>query len=851
MSRVPQASSSRPTAKTSLFPPTPRSRAPSPSKPSASTVASPSTPRARTKSVPKSPSKPIRRAPPEEEIPTSKAPLSIKEAIALKRAEAKKGAARPVVSGGVGLDSFDTLEDVVPGGDPTKKEVDENADLGRWSVKEAIERARSTGIDAGSLLLPESSPDKISTTGSINLVSRSLPCLPSALFEIHLGVKPDVLKSVPQEPPIGSSETAGKRPGQRGGPAWFEAQDLQVLKAWNNEIVEIQHEISLFGSLKSVDVCLFCLLSMHSTYKLSRKLHQNKICALPDTFADLTALTSLDLSHNSLASLPINIFALPALSILNLSHNALVTLPFGEPFSGSSRRSGAGTYSSGGFFGPVITRANVPLPRLLSLDVSFNKLTASAIDYKNFPSGLSKVDLSSNPIASGNSDSLTLIRAFGGLSQLKELRLANTDIGDDAFPSTLFRGDVSRSFSSLRILDLEETRANAEAVALAFAGSKQSLTFDMTADEPSEGTLRITVGKKVMKEAWEIEADRRARHRSGRSLGNGGSTTDALDRLSHEGASKEPWEIEAEQGLLTEGGRRRARAAAVAATETPAAIANTQSSQEKRSSVTGIGHPSSPPPQGAPLSSFNLSNPQYYHAATQTLTLPASVPPARSHTRSFSLAAPALTAHATPGKTDIALPTPSLPIAAISPQPFAQTLKILILSNRKLDLSVSLPSCEPKMDAGLIPTLEELVLDGCGFGDSVAVTRQAEGGAIPIKSSEPFLPLITRLFPNLRTLDVSYNALTSAALQKNVLMGLIMTSAQDTANRTGLRHLRLRGNRITTLDGFQQVAEIFKGHRSVPDWKLEELDLRDNEISKLPPEVGLLPLDVFLVDGNV
>lgn len=564
----------------------------------------------------------------------------------------------------------------------------------------------------------------------------------------------------------------------------------------------------------------------------------------------MTALTSLDLSHNSLTSLPINIFALPTLSILNLSHNALVALPFGEPFSGPSRRSGADTYSSGGFFGPVITRANVPLPRLLSLDVSFNNLTASAIDHKNLPSGLSKVDLSSNPIASGNSDSSALVRAFGGLCQLKELRLANTDIGDDTFPSTLFSGNASRNFSSLRILDLEETRANAETVALALADLKQSLTFNVTADELLEGTLGITVGKKVLREAWEIETERRARHRNGRSLGNAGPTANGSDRLSYEEPSKEPWEIEAERGLLTEGGRRRARAAAT--TESLGVTANAPSSQGKRSSVTSIGHPSSPPPQVIPPSSFNLSNPQYYHAATQTLTLPASAPTARSHTRSFSLAASVSTTHANPGKIDIALPTPSLPIAAISTQSFAQILKILILSNRKLDLSVSLPSCEPKMDAGLIPTLEELVLDGCGFGNSLTVTRQVEGGANPIKSSEPLLPLLTRLFPNLRTLDVSYNALTSDALQKDVLMGLIMASTRDnTANRTGLRHLRLRGNRITTLDGFQQVAEIFKGHRSVPDWKLEELDLRDNEISKLPPEVGLLPLDVFLVDGNV
>jgi len=167
-------------------------------------------------------------------------------------------------------------------------------------------------------------------------------------------------------------------------------------------------------------------------------------------------------------------------------------------------------------------------------------------------------------------------------------------------------------------------------------------------------------------------------------------------------------------------------------------------------------------------------------------------------------------------------------------------------------MSASLPCSRPDTDAGLIPNLEELILDGCGFTDSVTVMRQVEGGATPIKSNEPLLPLLTRLFPKLRTLDVSYNALTSAAFQKDVLMSLVMAaSAQDGAGRPGLRHLRLRGNHISALDGFQGVAEIFKGHRAVPDWKLEELDLRDNEIAKLPPELGLLPLDVFLVDGNV
>ena len=62
---------------------------------------------------------------------------------------------------------------------------------------------------------------------------------------------------------------------------------------------------------------------------------------------------------------------------------------------------------------------------------------------------------------------------------------------------------------------------------------------------------------------------------------------------------------------------------------------------------------------------------------------------------------------------------------------------------------------------------------------------------------------------------------------------------------------RGRTTLFNALDGLQGVAEMFKGNRVVPEWKLEELDLRDNEIGRLPPEVGLLPMDVFLVDGNV
>ncbi|KAG2118497.1 hypothetical protein BD769DRAFT_1482081 [Suillus cothurnatus] len=794
MSRIPQPTP-RPTVKTTLVPPA-RSRAPSPSKPTASV----SSPRVRTKSVPKSPSKAVRRPlPVENEPPVPKPTLSIKEAVALKRAEARKAistsSSRVGLGNSTGFGDFENLEDADPVA--VKKNDEEAPELGRWSVKETIERARSTG--------------------AINLSSRSLPCIPSALFEIHLGVTPDTLKSVASEPPISTSTDASKREG----PAWFEAQDLHVLKAWNNDIVEIQHEISLFGSLKTID------------------LHQNRIVLLPDTFADLTALTILDLSHNSLTALPSNIFALPNLTVMNLSHNALNELSFGAPFSSSSSRKARNdTFSSGGFFGPVITRASSPLPRLSVLDASHNKLTTSTIDHANLPPLITKADFAANPLASGDSNSTpAFIRALSHLEHLKELHFETADIGDDAFASDLSTSE-RHCFPRLQILDMGETRATLEGLQSALSGLKQDITYDFTTE--------VSVGKKVVREAWEIEAERRVKSRVSKSVTSTenaqagcGSKTD-VDQNNAE-VVKEAWEIEAEQGLLTEGGRRRARAAvAMSAADVAAPL--------KPSLLIGHGRPPTPASTSQPSSSSStsLGNPQYYHATTQTLTLPPLSAPTKSHARSFSLATPFSSAPSSQGKTDFALPTPTLPLVAISAQSFAQTLKILVLSNRKFDLCVSLPATGEV----LFPVLEELVLDGCGFGDQVSVTHQADTGTTtPSRSNDTLLPLLTRFFPSLRTLDLSYNALTSVSLQQDVLSSLIL--ADDSKSRKGLRHLRLRGNRIDELNAFQGIADLFKGNRSVPDWKLEELDLRDNEISKLPAELGLLPLDVFLVDGNL
>ncbi len=146
-----------------------------------------------------------------------------------------------------------TLEDALP---PHAVPAQEEEDLlGRASLREAIEKARSTGEYMCFSAVRSIQLTEFPLKGTLIIAPRSLKCLPSALFKLHLNLTPGPLKSVPEEPPLPTAPAealTGRGSGKN--PAWFEAQDLQVLKAWSNEIEEIQHEISLFGSLKIIDV---------------------------------------------------------------------------------------------------------------------------------------------------------------------------------------------------------------------------------------------------------------------------------------------------------------------------------------------------------------------------------------------------------------------------------------------------------------------------------------------------------------------------------------------------------------------------------------------------------------------
>jgi len=538
--------------------------------------------------------------------------------------------------------------------------------------------------------------------------------------------------------------------------------------------------------------------------------------------------------------LPLKLFALPELTTLNLSHNKLNALPFNAPFVGGDGRTRSTQQSSGGFFTPVVTHSTTPLPRLVTLDASHNKIVAGAIDDR-IPASITKLDLSGNPLGS----SQQLMRNLSTLLRLKEAKFEKCEIADDSFTPDAFS---STPFPCVRLLDLSETKVTLEQVKASLKNMQQELNFDFSTEDPPEGVARILVGKRIIKEPWELELERRAAARTATTSSFSDDWTEPSpptrvtpSRLEPETKAKpvivkpreivkEAWEIEAEQGLLTEGGRRRARAAAAA------------KSQEQSGCDRTASSPSS--------SSNSLSNPQYYTENTQTLHLPASAPLAKAggHSRAFSMAAPSVFSSAVGRTGNIEVPTPTLPLSTIVTQPFAQSLRVLILVNRRMDKSFALPAF-PDSLSGFLPCLEELDLEGCNLADTVSVYTASDansGTSTPPRSNELIIPTLTRLFPSIRTLNLSYNLLTDASITPEALSNLILVSSQ----RKGLRHLRLRGNRLSALDGFVGLAEKFQGNREVPEWKLEELDLRDNEIGKLPPAMGLLPLDVFLVEGN-
>lgn len=561
-------------------------------------------------------------------------------------------------------------------------------------------------------------------------------------------------------------------------------------------------------------------------------------------------LSTLDVSHNSLTALPPTVWSLPHLITLDISHNRFDSLPFSSPFTEENREAYIGYMGDYDRQDPL-ARATSPLPALQILRASNNYITTPSIDIEHFPANLKKLDLSHNPLGGGSFLGSALITALSRLRHLSELMLNHAELSDDAFRNPVSSSPPSSFFPSLTILDASETLCTLQALSTFLVPTQKELESELTNASIRPGTIRVLAGKRVMKESWEVEAERRTKNRRAaqaeaaaaliqtreeENQPRGGIVSIPSLPVKRE-VAKESWELEAEAGLLTAAGRRRLRAQVAAAEQAP----------PPARTPSPVKRAASPPAAPAASSSNVLTHSQYYDSSSQTLKLPSTQLPGRAiHGRAFSTASPGLRDVAS--NADFALPLVTAPLALIYVSPIAANLKTLVLSGRRAEPAFSLPSTIPP--EGLLPHLEELSLDNCRLSDTLPISRGSDD-----RTTEPYLILISQLFPRLRTLDLSYNSLTSSFLNGPSLSALILASPVDpdnlgTAKRPGLRHLRLRGNQIDGLDGLIEVAEQFKGNRRVSEWFLEELDLRDNNINKLPPELGLLPLDVLLVDGN-
>ncbi|EJU05058.1 L domain-like protein [Dacryopinax primogenitus] len=182
------------------------------------------------------------------------------------------------------------------------------------------------------------------------------------------------------------------------------------------------------------------------------------------------------------------------------------------------------------------------------------------------------------------------------------------------------------------------------------------------------------------------------------------------------------------------------------------------------------------------------------------------------------------------------IPTNTLPCDVILRHGWIDDLKRLVLSGRNADPLFTLPADNVH---AVFSTVEDLMMDDCGLAEISRVQVDS------VQNEENTFAVIARLFPRLRSLDLSYNRLPS-------LQGIRQLLAQrGDAETTGVRELRLKGCGVNNVDELVNLLEDGGVTPSKTNWALRELDLSDNEITKLPPKLGLLPVDILLVDGNL
>lgn len=136
--------------------------------------------------------------------------------------------------------------------------------------------------------------------------------------------------------------------------------------------------------------------------------------------------------------------------------------------------------------------------------------------------------------------------------------------------------------------------------------------------------------------------------------------------------------------------------------------------------------------------------------------------------------------------------------------------------------------------SGIIPLRGLVFPKDSSFLSSVRTLRVVNTA---LESNSELFPTIARTMRSLEELDLTGSFLTH-------LSGI------DKIVSNGLVSLRLKGGRIEDFSAIENVAEQVREGSWTGKMRLEELDIRDNNIAKLIPAIGCLPLRVLLVENN-
>lgn len=390
------------------------------------------------------------------------------------------------------------------------------------------------------------------------------------------------------------------------------------------------------------------------------------------------------------------------------------------------------------------------------------------------------------------------------------------------------------------------------------AATTASLKLPATKDDGVPPPLAIEVS--VAENALGLEQARRRAFFPPSSTPSTVSPTNSNDHVplsasksgKQKAVEKEAWEIEMESGLATEGARRRARIEAARRAsemeEAPQVVLSMSATEveaisgdlgelklnEEESGVPGTEEVFTPPP---PVVSVPLSPSTPLPSSPAPLSSSSSVPHEATVEPSADPADPndpavlliASSFHSLSGALSLSrrslasLPTPSqgtapflpasrvdlsyntldmLPLAALVTWNWTSSLRSLNLSQNQL-VTLDLLS-------GPLPVFAHL-------SDLNLSSNRLQS---QISSSASLLSLLATIAPNLETLDLSWNGLTTT----QGIVDLLIPAAG-----LGLRRLNLKGNKINDLEGLCETAK----RENKRTWRCEEVDLSDNEIARV------------------